>query len=1553
MAVMSVNAWGTGATTLNPTNLSITTSEQTEKIFIGDVLIDYVTVGTYDSKLTIKKNATIKNITPVAGKITSIVVSAPTYSGETSGNFIIYGGTSSGATTTAVYSGTSTSQITADFSSYNYQYFYIVNNTGRQVSTASITVNYSGTESGNLIVYPNTFEIEGTLEDGELNLTNQGEFYINQDVVCFDMIWLSGSITTGDDEHCMVDAVGQDGKQNPSESDNFYLNVWADAVGTYVATITVEAWDEATCEEDISAGLTVTIIVSDECSEPTVEFPDAGPIYKKISASSFTNAATVDNDDQTITYSSSNTSVATVSSTGAVTLKGVVGNTTITAAVEAYGDYCAKSATYTLYVYTAPTVTNTNLAVSNITPTSATIVGGQVTNRNGRDISQYGWILNTTSTVDKDNKVTAAGYNANPSLNTNFASKNITGLTAGTTYYVRPFANNGSYGYGPAGGIISFTTPYPITLDKNGGTTDGSAYLMPNGTSLTNISAPTKTGYTLEGYYTTSGVSTKIATKEGALQASVTVSSTDWTNSSSEWVLGANATFYAKWGGTISFDANGGGGSMTPQVVASGDTYELPSCTLTAPSGKVFKCWAEGSSSGTERAVGYEHTVDGNITFYAIWRDPSYTDYKFSCADWELTGPSGDIVFITSTASKTVRSQEAFHVTGTGLPHSTALTFTISPSTAASKFAFKKADGTIPSTDEYGVVDADVYVFYTPGEGDTSDGLDDFTSLTVSVSGEPRSATIDTKHVYGRHLPADFVIAAKNTTTNKWYALPANMSGTGNPEPVEIAVDDINNPTIAYTAASNVYNLYLSGDKEKVQLGMKNNVDGSSRAFALWANNAKSSTDIGKNTGLAESTLGDNYKWTLAQTNTSITNAQDAKYTISNPNNANALKAWFAAGGGPKWGLYSSGEATLRIIPASAVVFTEAYFVEWGQHGGVVEVDAEGVSATSVVAHLGEESSSAITLVQTKASDAKNAKSKYNYTVNFGDGIDFADAASNGAMLTLEWKNGATVKAMSNIVIPKIVASNITINKTNYPLKSDWNTEVHVLPGKTVTIDADYSPNPDVTIKELNIYPGATVVASTGTLIATTLVLRNGWSRAGSKTYDVARLHVTESAATLKATNVYADWYIDYDQYYPIAVPWNATVANFSYRYSSVSPTVGPDANIRLRYYDGASRASNVQEGVGSGANWKQYGEGGNKPVPTTLTPSTGYAMTAKRPTGKAFSIIRMPLTLPSGTWGEGSWTTNGEAGNISTTHKDQVDVRAYGVIPESQTPYAQGWNFIANPYMSLYQGTITLTPEEGAATTINVVNIPDVDFKEYGQYATPTTKLNPSSGFLIQTPATGTITFGTANRKPSAPSYRKEVQTETRPEQQVYIVLNDEKAEDMMGLFVSEQYTAEYDLNGDVEKLLSDGNTLRTYMRYGDMNMAYVAINETLAKEWIPVNVRIPETGEYTYSMHEASIAGELEGVYLIDYQNGDKITNLIEQSYTFSSTAGTINGRFAINAKVGERQTPTGVDIVNGGGDLDSEAPFKFIYHDKVYIYHRGVIYDATGKRVREINK
>lgn len=69
---------------------------------------------------------------------------------------------------------------------------------------------------------------------------------------------------------------------------------------------------------------------------------------------------------------------------------------------------------------------------------------------------------------------------------------------------------------------------------------------------------------------------------------------------------------------SITFDANGGSGSMAGKTVRSGETFTLPTCGFTAPSNKTFKAW---SIDGTEYAPGYVYTVAENITVSAVWKD--------------------------------------------------------------------------------------------------------------------------------------------------------------------------------------------------------------------------------------------------------------------------------------------------------------------------------------------------------------------------------------------------------------------------------------------------------------------------------------------------------------------------------------------------------------------------------------------------------------------------------------------------------------------------------------------------------------------------------------------------------------------------------------------------------------------------------------------------------------------------------------------------------------------------------------------------------------------
>ena len=77
---------------------------------------------------------------------------------------------------------------------------------------------------------------------------------------------------------------------------------------------------------------------------------------------------------------------------------------------------------------------------------------------------------------------------------------------------------------------------------------------------------------------------------------------------------------------TVSFDANGGTGTMADVTGISGK-YTLPANGFTAPAGKQFKCWSVG---GSEKAAGDKITVTANTTVTAVWENISVVTYTVS-----------------------------------------------------------------------------------------------------------------------------------------------------------------------------------------------------------------------------------------------------------------------------------------------------------------------------------------------------------------------------------------------------------------------------------------------------------------------------------------------------------------------------------------------------------------------------------------------------------------------------------------------------------------------------------------------------------------------------------------------------------------------------------------------------------------------------------------------------------------------------------------------------------------------------------------------------------
>ena len=171
---------------------------------------------------------------------------------------------------------------------------------------------------------------------------------------------------------------------------------------------------------------------------------------------------------------------------------------------------------------------------------------------------------------------------------------------------------------------------YTVSFDANGGT--GTM------TDVTNVSGE----YTLpaNGFTAPDGKQFKswsVGGSEKAVGDKITVT--------------ANTTVTAVWEDipvvtyTVSFDANGGTGTMTDVTNVSGE-YTLPANGFTAPDGKQFKSWSVG---GSEKAVGDKITVTANTTVTAVWEDIPVVTYTVS---FDSNGGTGSMADVTGVSGE-------------------------------------------------------------------------------------------------------------------------------------------------------------------------------------------------------------------------------------------------------------------------------------------------------------------------------------------------------------------------------------------------------------------------------------------------------------------------------------------------------------------------------------------------------------------------------------------------------------------------------------------------------------------------------------------------------------------------------------------------------------------------------------------------------------------------------------------------------------------------------------------------------------------------------------
>lgn len=156
-------------------------------------------------------------------------------------------------------------------------------------------------------------------------------------------------------------------------------------------------------------------------------------------------------------------------------------------------------------------------------------------------------------------------------------------------------------------------TDLVITFNANGGTGTMSTQKAMKGDSITlSKNQFSKTGYSFAGWDTSSKASSE-----------------SYTDGDSYTMGDTDVTLYAVWktGYTITFDANGGTGTMANQVVSFGETVTLSKNTFTR-SGYSFAGWSTSSYTTIATysdGAAYTMYSTSDVTLYAVWMSVSDT----------------------------------------------------------------------------------------------------------------------------------------------------------------------------------------------------------------------------------------------------------------------------------------------------------------------------------------------------------------------------------------------------------------------------------------------------------------------------------------------------------------------------------------------------------------------------------------------------------------------------------------------------------------------------------------------------------------------------------------------------------------------------------------------------------------------------------------------------------------------------------------------------------------------------------------------------------------
>ena len=859
-----------------------------------------------------------------------------------------------------------------------------------------------------------------------------------------------------------------------------------------------------------------------------------------------------------------------------------------------------------------------------------------------------------------------------------------------------------------------------------------------------------------------------------------------------------------------------------------------------------------------------------------------------------------------------------------------------------------KADGTL---------DTIIHVAYAPASY-TDDELAT-PSIRVACNGNARTFE---GLIKARCLPEHFVIAAK--INGRWCALPADIATSATPAPTlpdayPISVDNESAPRTAIVApktvvygfsARNAVTSHTGGIRLDTKTG--DGKDGhlqaprSNSLTYMWRPSTNASTGM-QDWYLTSKSESDFYTYNIGVD--PACTLEDGTTPISRYLCVYGNKIMWTSSVDDSKREFRILPITTETDPVSLQVVEwkadKVVFMYFGNPDYTASVEINGVLKSASPTTL---SSLAVDhgVYEIAVSDLMSSAYKQLYVI-----IKDGDAEIG--------RKAATVPLLVNTETT-IDAARTAVGISN---KADCqNVDLVVLNGGKLS-SGETTDGAKFTFNSITVYGGGKLILPENNhLRAKAMYMRAGRVDGGVYKYVYPQLHIGSGVTfTIDDNIINYDYLTNYNQYFGVAFPQTLTIDNNNIFYpEDIYGSAAKTGSYLLRVFDSKIRAArgavddvwvDVEEGSES--------SGGSVAIQASTTRGLGYyvllpprkvSVNGGANTRQTYGIQRMKLSVGSA-----------DALTTAETSNAEISVKSYS----SDQVYNAGWMMLANPYLADLGGSgvgdteaaITVgklgTNAQGAYEwqdkSVRYVTVPNDDASDtYDQRAVSSYTFPAFKPFYVQVGATGKVTFGTSSRIAAAP---KRFNALGMPSEiATSVALNSEAFGDTTHILIGEDFTEEYEIGDDLMKMPHANVSLFTIM--GGCDLFANALNAMSARAGIPVGYTAPAEGTYVFSVNDKENSMWVGNIWLTDYELNTRV-DLLQTPYEFTTVAGTNKTRFALSVELRSPGDDTPTDIPEIDEDPETTGPSKFIRHDKMYIQYNGVIYDATGKKVKEINK